>query len=439
MEKNNPHSKESELIVLGCMLDGHAAKVVAEGVTEDWFFDTQEKILFRSLRRVFDAGEAVDMVTVLPVLQAEAAKDRITQDLNTAEVLCNLPPYSISWMAALKNVHLKFKQRDMIRASRLMLEALQAPLASLDELKEVVQSPLSTISTISLSDNDKTATEEIDAFISQKEAEMRGEVERVPFEYQLLTGLPYLDEVFGKIDVRKKDNNLVIGAPSSKGKSSLMRQIGYINLKEHSDWIMVGFLLESAKEDWWHNTACSVAKIDTRQPLNTVDGKKQKKYMEVMAFLKGITDKRLFLFDSPSSIEGIATRCREVAAKCGRMDLVEIDYQQIVEGTGKGNREAEVAKISRSTQQLQKSLRCPIISGTQLNDDGKTRESRAIFNDSTRFWVMTRPEKDRAGNVQHENNKSFYQVIKQEKARNDALTTVAVNFNVAIQEFTDVK
>ena len=442
-QDNKPHSTESEQILLGAMLSNGAARVIAEGTSEDWFFDEKNQIIFKSIKRVFDSGEDVDMVTVMPVLQSEISKARMSDSLDSATCLMDLPPYSSSWMAALKNVRNKFTQRDMIHATRLMLEALQQPLASLEELKEAVSTPLSTISTLSLSDDDKSATEEIDDFILQKEAEMRGEVERTPFEFQLLTGLPYLDEVFGKIDVRKKDNNLVIGAPSSRGKSSLMRQIGYINLKEHEDWVMVGFLLESSKEDWWHNTACSVSKIDTRAPLvagNRVTGAQQKLYMETLAFLKSITDKRLFLFDSPASMSGIATRCREVAAKCGRLDLAQIDYQQIIERSRAGaSPEAEVAAISRGTQQLQKSLRCPIISGTQLNDDGKTRESRAIFNDATRLWIMTRPEKDGRGNPQDENQKVFYQIIKQEKARNEALTSIAVDFHVDTQTFKDYK
>lgn len=423
------------------MIDGACAKVIAEGANKDWFFSGREQIMFSSIKRVFDSGEDVDTVTVLPVLQADIAKANRASDMDAGTCLIGLPLYSSSWMAALVTVRNKLKQREMIHATRLMLEALQQPLASLDDLKEAVATPLSSISSLSLSDDAQTASEEIDAFIEQKMAEMRGEVERTPFEFQLLTGLPHMDDVFGKVDVRKKDNNIVIGAPSSRGKSSLMRQMGYENLKGHDDWVLVGFLLESSKEDWWHNTACSVAKIDTRQPLDTVEGKKQKLFMDTMQFLKEKTDKQLFLFDSNASIDGIATRCREVAAKCGRLDVVMIDYQQIIERArgGNGNSEAEVAAISRSIQQLQKSLRCPIISGTQLNDDGKTRESRAIFNDATRLWLMTRPEKDNMGNTQDEGSKSFYQTIKQEKARNEALTTVALTFHVDTQTFNDCR
>jgi len=153
--------------------------------------------------------------------------------------------------------------------------------------------------------------------------------------------------------------------------------------------------------------------------------------------LREETDKRLFLFDSPESLSGVTTRCREIAAKCGRIDILCVDYIQILEAEKKGNREAEVAAMSGGIQRLQKSLRCVAFSGTQLNEDGKARESRAIFNDATIFWRIERPEKDDMGNTQQEGQPTYFQTIKQEKCRNGILTTVGINFHVNHQTMAD--
>ena len=437
-DTNFPHSLQSEQVVLGQMLRNGAASVVAEGTTKDWFYAQDSQVLFESIRQVFDAGEDVNEVTVLPVLQKLMSKERMDVD-TSASLMMNLPEgMSSAWMAALKNVRNKFIQRNMIHSTRLMLENLQQPLASAEDIREALQSPMADLSTLTLADNDKTAKEEIIEFKEEKMKELRGEVEKIPDEYKVYTGMKNLEETLGYIDRRRKDNNITVAARSSRGKSAFMRQVMVENLRKHKEWVIVGFLLESSKEDWWHNTACSYAKINTRQPLNTVDGKMQKMYVQCMDVLIEETDKRLFLFDSPESVEGVVTRCREIEARCGKIDMLCVDYLQILRSTEKGtNREVQVAAMSGGIQRLQKSLRCVAFSGTQLNQNGGARESEAIFNNSTIFWVIDRPEKDAFGQTQQEGAPIYYQTVQQEKCRNGILTTVGIDFHVENQTMTD--
>jgi replicative DNA helicase len=420
------------------MLQHDTASIVAEGATKDWFFSMENQVMFESIRQVFDAGQDISELSVLPVLQSNMAKDRMDSEAALSMMMALPVVYTSTWVAALRNVRNKFLQRKMIHATRSMLERLQMPLASAEDIKVAIQEPMNEISTLTLADDDKTAKEEIVDFIDQKMKELRGEEDRIPKEYRVHTGMKNLDETLGYIDRRRKDNNIIIAAPSSRGKSALKRQIIVHNLFLHSDWVIVAFLLESSKEDWWHNTACSYAKIDTRQPLNTAAGDKQKKYVKCLGMLKEETDKRLFLFDSPESLEGVTTRCREIAAKTGKIDILCVDYIQILDGNGNGkSRESEVAAFSGGIQRLQKSLRCVAFSGTQLNEDGMARESRAIFNDATIFWKLDRPEKDHRGQTQEEGQPSYYQTVQQVKCRNGILTTVGIDFQVTHQTMVD--
>ena len=438
MKENHPHSLQSEQTVLGQMLQHDTASIVAEGATKDWFFSMENQVMFESIRQVFDAGQDISELSVLPVLQSNMAKDRMDSEAALSMMMALPVVYTSTWVAALRNVRNKFLQRKMIHATRSMLERLQMPLASAEDIKVAIQEPMNEISTLTLADDDKTAKEEIVDFIDQKMKELRGEEDRIPQEYRVHTGMKNLDETLGYIDRRRKDNNIIIAAPSSRGKSALKRQIIVHNLFLHTDWVIVAFLLESSKEDWWHNTACSYAKIDTRQPLNTVAGDKQKKYVKCLGMLREETDKRLFLFDSPESLEGVTTRCREIAAKTGKIDILCVDYIQILDGNGNGkSRESEVAAFSGGIQRLQKSLRCVAFSGTQLNEDGMARESRAIFNDATIFWKLDRPEKDHRGQTQEEGQPSYYQTVQQVKCRNGILTTVGIDFQVTHQTMVD--
>lgn len=67
--------------------------------------------------------------------------------------------------------------------------------------------------------------------------------------------------------------------------------------------------------------------------------------------------------------------------------LVVIDYIQLL--TGKGdNREQEISNISKGIKAMALELNCPVIALSQLTDDGKLRESRAIAQDADTIWKL---------------------------------------------------
>jgi replicative DNA helicase len=63
------------------------------------------------------------------------------------------------------------------------------------------------------------------------------------------------------------------------------------------------------------------------------------------------------------------------------LDLIVVDYLQMVNGEG-GNREQQVAMVSRSLKALAKELDVPVMALSQLNREGKARESDGIENDA---------------------------------------------------------
>jgi replicative DNA helicase len=66
--------------------------------------------------------------------------------------------------------------------------------------------------------------------------------------------------------------------------------------------------------------------------------------------------------------------------------LVVVDYAQLMDSGVRdrsASREQHVAHISRSIKKLAKKFKCSFIVLSQLNDDGKTRESRALEHDAT--------------------------------------------------------
>jgi replicative DNA helicase len=81
------------------------------------------------------------------------------------------------------------------------------------------------------------------------------------------------------------------------------------------------------------------------------------------------------------------------------LDLVIVDYLQLLEGTGRGNREGDVSEMSRSLKQLAKRFEIPVVALSQLNRAGdggepqlsNLRESGAIEQDADIVLMLHRP------------------------------------------------
>jgi replicative DNA helicase len=101
----------------------------------------------------------------------------------------------------------------------------------------------------------------------------------------------------------------------------------------------------------------------------------------------------LIICDSDSiTLDDIEAKLARIS-EIGTFDCVIIDYIQLVElADGKDlPRHEQIAKVTRRLKQLAKRYQVPIITASQLNDEGRLRESRAIGMDAD-VVLMIDPE-----------------------------------------------
>lgn len=93
----------------------------------------------------------------------------------------------------------------------------------------------------------------------------------------------------------------------------------------------------------------------------------------------------LIIRDDLYDIGSICSVARSMSKSSIGLGVVFVDYIQLVRcDLGKDStREREVAEVSRSLRLLGLELGCLVIGITQLNEQGKARESRAIQQDAT--------------------------------------------------------
>jgi replicative DNA helicase len=169
--------------------------------------------------------------------------------------------------------------------------------------------------------------------------------------------------------------------------------------------------------------------------------------------ISALSSAPIFIDDTP------ALSIRELRAKCRRLksqhdiQLIIIDYLQLMsgnEGGKNGNREQEIASISRALKGIAKELNIPVIALSQLSRSVETRggdkkpqlsdlrESGSIEQDADMVIFLYRPEyykitEDEMGNP----TQGMGEVIIA-KHRNGSLETVQLKFIGRFTKFADL-
>lgn len=91
---------------------------------------------------------------------------------------------------------------------------------------------------------------------------------------------------------------------------------------------------------------------------------------------------KIFIDDSGDlTVMDIRSRCRRLLSMEKKLDLIVVDYLQLMRGSraaskGDGSREREISEISRNLKNLAKELKVPVIALSQLNRGVESRPNK---------------------------------------------------------------
>jgi replicative DNA helicase len=217
------------------------------------------------------------------------------------------------------------------------------------------------------------------------------ELEEV-FSGKRSVGLPFgfsrLDNVTGGMD----DGDLVVlAAPEKSGKSTLMIQVVFYNANRGTPSVI--FSSEMSPKQILYRKAL----MDTK--LRWIDVKRNRlRHEEKLILMKHIQDLAglpIFIRPGPFTILDIMTDVDRLVHDKG-VRLVAVDYiQRVVPVSKKANenREREVAAISSGLKNIAMEHAVPVLALSQVNEDLRARESRAIEQDMDKMITLDhRPE-----------------------------------------------
>lgn len=192
----------------------------------------------------------------------------------------------------------------------------------------------------------------------------------------ILSGIDTLDAIVRM----RRGNVIVISGEAKSGKTALAGSI-LAHASVHQDKRCAVFSLEMSDVEMVKRAISCVGRVNLSLVTRPPSG------FDMQAIERGVNalkDTDLEIVADTFDLGGIVARCRQLHAK-RPLDLIVLDYIQLVEfSTGrKGETRQEiVAQISRTCKRVAGELQCVVIALSQLNEEGKLRESRAIGQDA---------------------------------------------------------
>lgn len=406
-----PHSKEAEMMVLGCMLTSiNALNVAADGLDDSDFYFTEHKIIFLTLKTAYKKDKPADIHLIGEELKRQDKLNTIG-GLGYLTTLAQYAGTSAYIEQYIELVLSKSLLRKMINASQVVEKtALDEPEdvhAALDDAQQLFfkisqsANPLSGISIQEIFSGVRSESK----IPYLKEIEERQEKFRLKGpEDTGITGTPTHFIDFDKmINGLNKSNLMILAARPAMGKTSFA-----LNIAENvcfKNKIPVGiFSLEMSAEQLVHRIVCSQAEVESDKiktgALNNHE------YQRIVAAV-GEMQRHVMIIDDQAGLKitDLRARARRMKETYG-IGLLVIDYLQLISGSGgrtQENRQNEISEISRLLKNLARELNIPIICLSQLSRKveerpghrpqmSDLRESGSIEQDSDIIMFLLRRE-----------------------------------------------
>jgi replicative DNA helicase len=145
------------------------------------------------------------------------------------------------------------------------------------------------------------------------------------------------------------------------------------------------FSLEMSKEELGFRFFSAISRIDSKRLKTGALSKEE--FRRLMTAAEQLAQARIHIDDTPAlTVMDLRSRCRRLKAKEKTLDLIVIDYLQLMRGPkasqAGGNREQEISAISRGLKELSKEIGVPIIALSQLSRQVESRnDKRPMLSD----------------------------------------------------------
>jgi replicative DNA helicase len=374
-----PHSMEAEVGVLSCILispnDCMGECIESLKVGAEVFYDLRHQTIYATLAAMFEERSAIDVITLMQRLKDK----QLLEQVGGMSYLSPLPdavPSSANLSYYLEIVKEKFVLRKMIATCTDAVSRVYDYEGEVEQLLDEVERDI-----LKIRPNQAAAGKGIKDLTVAATVKM----EQMFTSQGAITGLST-----GFVDLDRQTDGLhagemiVVAAYPSAGKTALALNIAVTAAKAGVPALVCS--CEMMPTALVVRAVCAEARVNL---LDLRDGvANEGDFSRMTTAARTIAKLPLVVENCNGMTIGELVALARRMQQQHRIGLMVVDYLQLLSCPGADSREQEVSKISKGIKSIAMQLGIPVLALSQLNDDGKLRESRAIGQDADSIWHL---------------------------------------------------
>jgi len=386
-----PNSKESEMMVLGCMLTSINALNAAADLLEDTdFYYLEHQTIYYTLKTAYKADKPADIHLIGEDLKRMGKLDAVG-GINYLTLLAQYAGTSAYIEEYVSLVKEKSILRRMIRAAQgIERTALEEPAdvpAALDEAQaqfyQISQSSQNSLGVTIKDIISGVKAESKMPFLKELQARQQRFLEKGPGDSGI-TGIPtHFIEMDKMLNGFMPSNLILLGARPAMGKTAFILSIAE-NICFRNKVPVGIFSLEMSSSQLLHRLICSQAEVESQKiQTGSLNGSE---YQRIVGAVNAMQKNSMIIDDQPGlKITDLRARARRMKEMYG-IGFLAIDYLQLLSGSGNNrsqeNRQVEISEISRTLKTLARELNIPVLCAAQLSRKVEERQGhRPMMSD----------------------------------------------------------
>ena len=436
-----PQAVEIEEAVLGALLlEKSALEQIVDILTEDHFYKEEHKLVYGAILALFNKNQPVDALTVGQELKAQRHFDyvggypaltRLTARVSSAS--------NIEYHARI--VVERAMKRELIRIAGEAHRDAYDPSIDVFDLLDKTETDIFHLTEGSIKKN----YQDLGTILTQALDELEARKDQKDGLTGVGSGFTPLDRL---TNGWQKSDFIIIAARPAMGKTAFALSMARNAAVQFKKGVAV-FSLEMSSVQLVNRLISAEAELESEKiKKGQLAGYE---WHQLSAKTAALASAPIFIDDTPAlSILELRAKCRRLKAQ-HNIEMIIIDYLQLMTGdqSKAGNREQEIASISRSLKNLAKELNVPVIALSQLSRNVETRtggkkpqlsdlrESGSLEQDADMVIFLYRPEY--YGVLTDENGQNLEGLgeIIIAKHRNGAVDSVYLKFIGKYTKFVD--
>jgi replicative DNA helicase len=430
-----PHNLEAEQSVLGSLLiDRDAVIRIASYVKPSDFYRAAHGLIYEAILTLYNKREPTDLITLVDELRRTGRLEDAGGETYLTELIAAVPTaVHVEYYGRI--VERTATLRRLIQAGTEIVDIGYTESMDIENALDGAEKAIFSVSQKRSTRDFRSIGEVLEEYFDRLDTlqQNKGTVVGVP------TGYADLDKLTGGL---QRSDLIIIAARPAVGKSSLGLGMAFNAAVRYGKTVGL-FVLEMSAEQIVQRMLSMETGIDShRLRMGYID---DSEWSSVTRAFGRLAEANIFIDDTASAnIMEVRSKSRRLHAERG-LDLLIIDYLQLMTATRSENRVQEISQISRALKGLARELDIPVVALAQLSRAVESRADRRPMLSDLRESGSIEQDADIVGFIYREDvydedtdRKGIADIIIA-KHRNGPVGTVHLRFFDRTARFADLE